>query len=76
MEFLNQILEIIAANGWDGLFQLEVVAKNPTVVRIRLGDKHQSAPQELVNDYTEGVHPLEQVQQECLRALRTGRIGA
>ena len=33
------------------------------------------APLEIVNDYREEFNPLEQVQQECLRALRTGRPG-
>ncbi len=75
-DYLDRILDLIESNGWSRELQLEILSDSPTVVRVRLGSDHRSSPGDLVNDYTDGVHPLEQVQQECLRALRTGRIGA
>ncbi len=77
LEFRDQVLELIQANGWEGLFQIELLPKGdcPTVLRVRLGQNHLVAPLDIVNDYSPSVHGLEQVQQECLRALRTGRAG-
>ena len=73
----EQICELIRANGWEG--QLSVVdiepEGGPQKVRVKLSENHPVAPGESVNDYIDGIHPLEQVQQECLRALRTGRPG-
>jgi hypothetical protein len=75
-DFLNQVKEIIEANGWENLLVIEILDGNPDTLRIRLGKEHPIAAMEVVNDYTSGVSSLEQVQQECLRALRTGRPGA
>jgi hypothetical protein len=79
--FIAEIEEIIRANGWEGQLIVEALGGNPTdsdsrqTVRIKLSSQHSVAPLEIVNEYTDGVHPLEQVQQECLRALRTGYPG-
>jgi hypothetical protein len=72
--FLEQINELILANGWEGQLLVELIDSSQ-IVRIRLNSSHPIAPLEIINDYQEGVHPLEQVQQECLRALRTGSAG-
>lgn len=77
MSFLEQIQELLAANGWEKELSLEVL--NPEAegrtIRIRLPTHHPVSPLEVINEYTEGVNPLEQIQQECLRALRTGHSG-
>jgi len=82
--FANQILELIRENGWEGLLNVEDMPTNHAVpgqvssgqwVRVSLGTEHRTAPSELVNEYCESIHSLEQIQQECLRALRTGRPG-
>ena len=75
--YLEQIKELIHSNGWDGQFDIEVIEESAEAqtIRIRLSERHPTAPCEIVNDYREGMNPLEQVQQECLRALRTGRPG-
>jgi hypothetical protein len=75
--FLDQISELIRANGWEGQLKLELLAENESAahVRVRLSQNHPVAPLAIVNEYMEGTHPLEQVQQECLRALRTGSPG-
>lgn len=79
MTFREQIEEVISANGWESELVLETLeAAGPGVperVRVKLLHPHPSEPHGVVNDYTEDVHPLEQIQQECLRALRTGRPG-
>ncbi len=77
-EFLIQIEELLKSNGWSHQFILEVVSTTPgaTRVEIRLSKEHAVAPLDIVNCYEEALHPLEQVQQECLRALRTGRPGS
>ena len=81
-EFYHQIQELISANGWETQLSLEIIqGVDPssigarTTVRVRLPAHHPVSPSEIVNEYTEGVHPLEQIQQECLRALRTGHPG-
>lgn len=74
MTFREQIEELLDANGWKGKFVIEDLS--PTSVRLRLKDPHPAEPSGMVGDYTEGTNPLEQVQGECLRALRTGRTGA
>ena len=92
--FLNQILDLIEANGWTrDLVVTELSSSSssssssshsvdphsplrPSVrIQIHLSAHHSLAPSELVNIYEEGIHSLEQVQQECLRALRTGHSG-
>jgi hypothetical protein len=77
--FREQIEDVISANGWERDLIVETLqAPGPGIpeqVRVRLVRPHPTEPGGLVNDYTDGVHPLEQVQQECLRALRTGRPG-
>jgi hypothetical protein len=77
--YLNQIIELLEENGWGGLFEVtsqeEPGLASGESVQIKLGAGHPTAPGDLVNIYTEGVHPLEQIQQECLRSLRTGRPG-
>lgn len=77
--FYTQILEMIDANGWSGQFKVvecsESTVKSPVRIQIYLSEHHPVAPSELINLYEEGVNPLEQIQQECLRALRTGRSG-
>jgi hypothetical protein len=79
LTFREQIEDVISANGWERDLVIETLqAAGPGVperIRIRLARPHASEPDGLVNDYTDGVHPLEQIQQECLRALRTGRPG-
>lgn len=76
---MNQIIELLEENGWTGLIVVEQISapedESPEVVEVRLADNHSTAPGDLVNVYTDGIHPLEQVQQECLRSLRTGRPG-
>lgn len=78
-QYYAQILEMIEANGWLGKFTLSLSedSEDQTSVRIHvyLSEQHPVAPSELINIYEEGVHSLEQIQQECLRALRTGRSG-
>jgi hypothetical protein len=71
-EYFEQIQELIQANGWEKLLTAECV---PPYVVVKLGEGHSTAPLEIVNHYAEGVNPIEQIQQECLRALRTGRPG-
>jgi len=79
MTFKEQIEEVLSANGWEQDLVVETPQQPqpgvPELVRIRLARPHPNEPSGVVNDYTEGVHPLEQIQQECLRALRTGRPG-
>lgn len=72
--FIQEISELIEANGWSHDLVVQWVEEDQ-VVRIRLSSQHPISPNELINDYREGLHPLEQVQQECLRALRTGSPG-
>lgn len=76
-QFLEQIQELFNLNGWENLLIVELVSQsNDTpVAAVKLAANHGTAPLDLVNEYTFGVHPLEQIQQECLRALRTGRPG-
>jgi hypothetical protein len=78
-QYYSQILELLESNGWTGLFEVEILNKEHNdaeqTVRIRLGLKHLTNPGDIVNDYCESRHPLEQIQQDCLRALRTGRTG-
>lgn len=79
MNYRDQIEELLSANGWDGKFILEVLPGppgSPQVVRVTMKEPHPAEPSGLVNEYNEALNPLEQVQQECLRALRTGRVGA
>ena len=71
--YLNLIDELIRSNGWEDQLLVEWVENS--IVRIRLSQNHPVAPLDIVNDYLEGTHSLEQVQQECLRAIRTGRPG-
>lgn len=76
--FKEQIEDLIQANGWEGLLTVEPLLEgNPAAkgVRVKLSSEHSTAPSTIVNDYLEGVHSFEQIQQECLRALRTGRTG-
>jgi len=74
--FLDQINELIRANAWEGQLIVELVPSSvPSAVRVSLSAAHPTAPSEVINQYVEGLNPLEQVQQECLRALRTGRPG-
>jgi hypothetical protein len=74
--YLEQIQDLIQANGWEGQLVLEVLDDvDRKRVRVRLGEQHPTAPLEVINEYDEFLNPLEQVQQECLRALRTGRPG-
>ena len=73
-QYFDQITEVIQANGWEKQLTIELLQPSHGV-RVRLGKTHPIAPSEIVNDYQEGIHPLEQVQQECLRALRTGSPG-
>jgi hypothetical protein len=79
MTFREQIEEILSANGWEHDVVVETLQEPqpgiPELVRVRLVNPHANEPSGIVNDYTDGVHPLEQVQQETLRALRTGRPG-
>lgn len=74
--FVDQIKDLIQANGWEGQVVVEQInPSSPAVVRVTLSDHHPSAPAELINEYLEGVNSLEQIQSECLRSLRTGRPG-
>jgi hypothetical protein len=77
--FREQIEDIISANGWDGEVVVETLQAGqpgvPEQVRVKLKTPRPAEPSGVVNDYTDGIHPLEQIQQECLRALRTGRPG-
>ena len=77
--FYTQILELVEANGWSGdlvIIELDSSVSDSRVrVQVSLSTHHSVAPSELVNIYDEGIHSVEQVQQECLRALRTGRSG-
>jgi hypothetical protein len=74
--YLENIKELISANGWEKQLIVEQISENPLVqVRISLTPSHSIAPGAIVNEYSEGVHPFEQIQQECLRALRTGSPG-
>lgn len=74
--FIDQIRELVRANGWEDQLMIEEWGTpSQPVIRVRLSAAHPSAPSELVNDYQEGISSLEQVQQECLRAIRTGRPG-
>lgn len=66
--FAEQVRDLFSANGWEGLLEIEDLGSGR--IRVKLQDGS------LVNEYTEGVSPLEQVQYECLRALRTGRPGS
>jgi hypothetical protein len=79
MTFREQIEEILEANGWEKDVVVETLQEPqpgiPARVRVRLARPHANEPSGIVNDYTDGIHPLEQIQQECLRALRTGRPG-
>ena len=78
MNYFDQIEDLIIANGWEKVLIVEWVSaagQMPIMVQIRLQSNHLTAPNAIVNVYVENVHPLEQVQQECLRALRTGRPG-
>ncbi len=84
MSFLDEIYDLLQANGWEGQLVLEVLQSSTLsqdngsqrqIVRVLLSQDHPFAPSEIVNEYEEGVHPLEQIQQECFRALRTGRSG-
>jgi hypothetical protein len=72
--FIREISELIEANGWSHELKVDWIEEDQ-VVRVRLTSQHPISPNEIVNDYREGLHPLEQVQQECLRALRTGSPG-
>ena len=73
-EFLEQIRELISANAWEKDL---IVEADPAqkMVRIKLTAAHRVEPNALVGEYYEGIQGLEQVQSECLRALRTGRTG-
>ncbi|HUP56261.1 MAG TPA: hypothetical protein VM598_02335 [Bdellovibrionota bacterium] len=79
MTFKEQIEEVISANGWDSQLVVERLPATapgaPESVRVRMRIPHVAEPSGMVGDYVEGVHPLEQVQQECLRCLRTGHPG-
>ena len=78
MSYLDQIQNLLQANGWEQLLLTELVSAagvSPVMVQIRLHADHLSAPLEVVNIYVENIHSLEQIQQECFRALRTGRSG-
>jgi hypothetical protein len=78
LNYFDQIEDLVRANGWEKVLIVERVSaagQSPIMVQIRLQSNHLTAPNEIVNVYVENVHPLEQVQQECLRALRTGRPG-
>lgn len=72
-QFIIQVNEIIEANGWNDDLRVEEVSNEQ--VRITLGPNHPICPGEFVNDYYQGMTPFEQIQSECLRALRTGRTG-
>jgi hypothetical protein len=80
-DYVLQILELIEANGWTAELTLEIIpgerhpATTPEIVRVKLSSNHPISPNGLINEYQEGQHPLEQIQQECLRALRTGHPG-
>jgi hypothetical protein len=74
MTFRAQVEELLDANGWKGKFAIEDLS--PTSVRLRLTDPLPAEPSGMVGDYTEAMNSLEQIQYECLRALRTGRTGA
>lgn len=75
--FLEQILELFEANGWKHQLTTEMISSSDSAskIRVRLLNNHPIAPSGIVNDYQEGINPLEQIQSECLRALRTGRSG-
>jgi hypothetical protein len=76
--FVDRILELLAENGWSESFRVEEIPPHEgasKLVRVRLSDSHPVGPGDIVNDYIENVHSLEQVQYECLRAVRTGRPG-
>lgn len=78
MNYFDQIEDLVKANGWEKVLIVERVSaagQSPIMVQIRLQLNHLTAPNAIVNVYVENVHPLEQVQQECLRTLRTGRPG-
>jgi hypothetical protein len=78
LNYFDQIEDLVKANGWEKVLIVERVSaagQSPIMVQIRLQSNHLTAPNAIVNVYVENVHPLEQVQQECLRALRTGRPG-
>lgn len=75
--FLEQIHELFEANGWKNELTTEMISSSDSVprVRVRLVKNHPIAPLGIVNEYQEGINSLEQIQSECLRALRTGRPG-
>ncbi len=76
MSFIEQVKELIQANGWENELQIELISDSgQSGVRIRLSENHLTSASQLVNEYWEGISSLEQIQQECLRALRTGRTG-
>lgn len=72
--YVQNIQELLEANGWAQQLTLE---PNETrgIVQIFLPADHPVSPNGLVNEYAPDYSPLEQVQQECLRALRTGHPG-
>lgn len=70
-DFEKQLQELLHFNGWEELILIERIE---TGFRLKLSPSHRTAPLDIINDYPVGS-PLEQVQQECLRSLRTGRPG-
>ena len=72
--FIQDIEEIIEANNWIGQLEIEPLPPSSRV-RIRISSSHPFFPSEIVNDYSPEENPLEQLQQDCLRALRTGSSG-
>jgi len=73
--FLEDVRDILRSNGWDPVLEAEII--EPDLVRVRKKSaKNPPDVDDVVNVYPVGSTPLEQVMQECLRFLRTGRIGA
>jgi hypothetical protein len=85
MSALDEVNELIDGNGWERELVAERVDGSggpaapgaPSFVRVRRRSSAvPPADGDVVNLYPEDALSHEQVMQECLRFLRTGRIGA
>ena len=77
--FLDLVRDILDANGWSCDLVAEPLPSEDGDEAVRVRRAQATEPlqhTDIVNEYHASVTAPDQVQYDCLRFLRTGRIGA